>query len=67
MTTHERILKQNEIIEEYYKIENPTQKQTDLYHLKYLRYSIDRYSYYGRRGYISTLDRAIKRLEKEKE
>lgn len=64
MTHNERILKQSQIVEEYHKIKNPTQKQTDLFHLKYLRYSIDQYSYYGRHGFISTLDRAIKRLER---
>lgn len=46
--------------------EPKTQKEKDLFNLKWLRYSIRYGSLNYRSGMISTLDRAIKRLEEEK-
>lgn len=40
-----------------------TQKEKDIYNLKYMRYSIEFGSSYYRLGMIATLDRAIKKLE----
>ncbi len=42
-----------------------SQKEKDIYNLKYMRYSIKSGSSYYRWGMISTLDRAIKRLEED--
>lgn len=42
-----------------------TQKEKDIYNLKYLRYSIGFGSLNYRSGMIKTLDRAIKRLEED--
>lgn len=40
-----------------------TQREKDIWNLKYARYSIKYGSYFYRRGMISSLDRAIKKLE----
>lgn len=45
--------------------EPKTQKEKDIYNLKYMRYSIKFGSPYYRWGMIATLDRAIKKLESE--
>lgn len=42
-----------------------TQKEKDIWNLKYMRYSIKFGSLNYRNGMIATLDRAIKRLEDE--
>jgi len=42
-----------------------TQKEKDIFHLKSMLYSIGKYSRWYRWGYISTLRRAIKVMEKE--
>lgn len=47
--------------------EPKTQKEKDIWNLKYLRYSIKYGSINYRSGMIATLDRAIKRLEAEKD
>lgn len=47
--------------------EPKTQKEKDIWNLKYLRYSIKYGSIHYRSGMIATLDRAIKRLEAEKD
>lgn len=58
-----RIEKQYNLIHDFSEIEQPTQKQKDLFLLQYMRYDIDRYSQFGRMGMIGALDRAIKRLK----
>ena len=49
-----------------YGPEPETQREQDIYNLKYMRYSIKFGSPYFRYGMIATLDRAIKKLEGEK-
>lgn len=49
-----------------YGPEPETQREQDIYNLKYMRYSIKFGSPYFRYGMIATLDRAIKKLESEK-
>ena len=44
-----------------------TQKEKDIWNLKYLRYSIKFGSFHYRNGMIATLDRAIKKLEEKYE
>lgn len=44
-----------------------TTEEKDIFNLKYLRYSIRAYSWEYRMGFIASLDRAINKLEKEKE
>lgn len=75
MTEHEfnRIQhrKEHELIEKQWSLEQSGQKQTqeekDLFNLQYMRYGIMHGSLYYRCGCIASLDRAIKRLEKERE
>lgn len=50
-----------------YGPEPKTQREKDIYNLKYMRYSIKFGSSYYRWGMIATLDRAIKKLEDEKD
>ena len=45
--------------------EPKTQKEKDIWNLKYMRYSIKFGSWNYRNGIIATLDRAIKKLEEE--
>ena len=47
--------------------EPKTQREKDIWNLKYLRYSIKYGSSNYRSGMIATLDRAIKKLEAEKD
>lgn len=47
--------------------EPETQLEKDIYNLKYIRYSIRHGSRWYRYGFIRSLDRAIKLMEKEKE
>lgn len=47
--------------------EPKTQKEKDIWNLKYLQYSIKYGSFDYQGGMIATLDRAIKRLEAEKD
>lgn len=47
--------------------EPKTQREKDIWNLKYLRYSIKYGSFNYRSEMIATLDRAIKKLEAEKE
>ena len=54
--------KQTELLE---GAEPKTQKEKDLWNLKWMRYSIHHGSPYYRMGMISTLDRTIKRLEED--
>ena len=58
--------KQSEKMSELvYGQEPETQREKDIYTLKYMRYSIKFGSPYYRYGMIATLDRAIKELEKQ--
>ena len=47
--------------------EPKTQREKDIWNLKHLRYSIKYGSFNYRSGMIATLDRAIKKLEAEKD
>lgn len=47
--------------------EPKTQREKDIYNLKYMRYSIKFGSSYYRWGMIATLDRVIKKLEDEED
>lgn len=47
--------------------EPKNQKEKDIWNLKYLRYSIKYGSFDYQNGMIKTLDRAIKKLEAEKD
>ena len=47
--------------------EPKTQREKDIWNLKYLRYSIKYGSIQYRSGMIASLDRAIKKLEAEKD
>lgn len=47
--------------------EPTTQKEKDIWNLKFLRYSIRYGSFSYRRGMIRTIERAIKRLEESDE
>lgn len=67
MTSTEFNKKQSEKMTELlYGPDPKTQKEKDIYNLKYMRYSIKFGSHYYRWGMIATLDRAIKKLESEK-
>lgn len=50
-----------------YSPEPVTQKEKDIWNLKYLRYSIKYGSINYRSGMIATLDRVIKKMEAEKD
>ena len=60
---NKQLVKQSELL---VGPEPKTQKEKDIWNLKYLRYSIKYGSFDYRSGMIATLDRAIKRLEAEK-
>lgn len=61
-------MKQLEKATELLKSPKPkTQKEKDIWNLKYMRYSIKFGSWNYRSGMIATLDRAIKRLENEED
>lgn len=60
---NKQLVKQSELL---VGPEPKTQKEKDIWNLKYLRYSIKYGSFDYRNGMIATLDRAIKRLEAEK-
>lgn len=55
-----QLAKQSELLNEP---EPKTEKEKDIWNLKYLRYSIMYGSFDYRNGMIKTLDRAIKKLE----
>lgn len=59
-----QFVKQSELI---IGSEPKTQREKDIWNLKYLRYSIKYGSFNYRSGMIATLDRAIKKLEAEKD
>lgn len=61
---NKQLVKQSELI---VGTEPKTQREKDIWNLKYLRYSIKYGSFNYRSGMIATLDRAIKKLEAEKE
>lgn len=58
-------IKQNEKMNAFLKEgdQPKTQREKDIWNLKYMRYSIRYGSCYYRAGMIATLDRMIKRLE----
>ena len=63
-----RIEMQGKLTDEFGKLlkeRKPTQREKDLYNLRIIRWDIHKDSRYGRSGVISTLDRAIRRLEME--
>ena len=61
---NKQFVKQSELI---VGPEPKTQREKDNWNLKYLRYSIKYGSFNYRSGMIATLDRAIKKLEAEKD
>lgn len=60
---NKQLVKQSELL---VGPEPKNQREKDIRNLKYLRYSIKYGSFNYRSGMIATLDRAIKRLEAEK-
>lgn len=68
MTAHEFKMKQLENMNELLKQPKPkTQIEKDIFNLKFVRYGIRHGSIQFRSGVISSLDRAIKLLEQEKD
>ena len=61
---NKQFVKQSELI---VGPEPKTQREKDIWNLKHLRYSIKYGSFNYRSGMIATLDRAIKKLEAEKD
>lgn len=53
------------LLELLHESEPKTQKERDIWNLKYMRYSIPYGSWEFRSGFIKTLDRAIKMLEEQ--
>lgn len=54
-----------ELIKEFYSKENHTEIEEDLFNLKYMEYNIKYGSLYYRHGFLKTLRRVIKNLEKK--
>lgn len=61
---NKQLVKQSELL---VGPEPKTQREKDIWNLKYLRYSIKYGSIQYRSGMIASLDRAIKKLEAEKD
>lgn len=59
-----QLQKQTELL---YGPEPKTEREKDIWNLKYLRYSIRYGSFNYRSGMIASLDRAIKKLEREED
>ena len=57
--------KLSELIKEFYSKENHTEIEEDLFNLKYMEYNIGYGSLYYRHGFLKTLRKVIKNLEKE--
>ena len=57
--------KLSKLIKEFYGKENHTVIEEDLFNLKYIEYNIRYGSLYYRHGFLKTLRKVIKNLEKE--